>query len=68
MPPFLFLGILLVGVYTDRARARIRDTLRDDRGASTLEMVIIALGLLTVAGILVAAITAAVKSRADQLQ
>jgi Flp pilus assembly protein TadG len=40
----------------------------DDVGVSTLEMVIIALGLMAVAGILVAAVTAAVTSRTNQLQ
>lgn len=39
-----------------------------DEGVSTLEMVIIALGLVVVAGILVTAITRAVSSRTDQLQ
>jgi hypothetical protein len=39
-----------------------------DAGVSTLEVVIIALGLMTVAGLLVAAITAAVTRRANQLQ
>jgi hypothetical protein len=37
-------------------------------GASTLEVVVIALGLFLVAGLLVAAITAAVTSRLGQLQ
>lgn len=50
--------------------ARLRHTLahRDDAGVSTLEMVIIALGLMAVAGLLVAAITAAVTSRTNQIQ
>ena len=39
-----------------------------DAGVSTLEMVIIALGLIAVATLLVAAITAAVTRRTDQLQ
>jgi HD-like signal output (HDOD) protein len=39
-----------------------------DCGVSTLEMVIIALGLMAVAGLLVAAITTAVTSRTNQLQ
>lgn len=39
-----------------------------DDGVSTLEMVIIAIGLMAVAGILVAALTAAVTSRTNQLQ
>jgi hypothetical protein len=39
-----------------------------ESGASTLEMVIITLGLITVAGVLVAAITAAVKSHTEQIK
>ena len=39
-----------------------------EAGVSTLEMVIIALGLMAVAGVLVAAITAAVTSRTDQIK
>lgn len=39
-----------------------------DDGVGTLEMVIIAVGLVAVAGILVAAITSAVTSRTEQLQ
>lgn len=52
--------------------ATIRRTARerhapDDVGASTLELVIIVLGLIAVAGILVVAITAAVQRRVDQI-
>lgn len=36
-------------------------------GASTLELVILVLGLITVATLLVATLTAAVKSRTDQI-
>lgn len=36
-------------------------------GASTLELVILILGLITVATLLVATLTAAVKSRTDQI-
>ncbi|MGB8022643.1 MAG: hypothetical protein WCF04_15555 [Candidatus Nanopelagicales bacterium] len=38
-----------------------------DKGASTLEMVILILGLITVATMLVAALTSAVRSRTDQI-
>ncbi len=48
--------------------ARLRRAAGDDTGVSTLEMVIIALGLMAVAGLLVAAITAAVTTRTNQLQ
>jgi Flp pilus assembly protein TadG len=57
--------LLLTAVLT-----RLRQTWahRDESGVSTLEMVIIALGLMAVAGLLVAAITAAVTSRTNQIQ
>ncbi len=51
-------------------RQRLRDALarrRAAEGASTLELVILILGLITVATLLVAALTAAVKSRTDQI-
>jgi hypothetical protein len=40
----------------------------EDGGLGTLELVIITLGLVTVAGVLVAAITAAVTSRTSQIK
>lgn len=51
-------------------RSAVRSRFRDEpeSGASTLEVVIITLGLITVAGILVAALTAAVTSRTAQLR
>jgi hypothetical protein len=51
-------------------RSSVRSRLGDDpeSGASTLEIVIITLGLIAVAGILVAALTAAVQSRTDQIR
>ena len=42
--------------------------LEEQDGVSTLEMVIITLGLIAVAGLLVAAITAAVTSRTAQIK
>lgn len=39
----------------------------DERGASTLELVILILGLIAVATLLVATLTAAVRSRTDQI-
>lgn len=59
------LPILISGTL---ARLRRLWTDRADAGVSTLEMVIIALGLMAVAGLLVAAITAAVTSRTNQIQ
>jgi hypothetical protein len=40
----------------------------DQDGLGTLELVIITLGLVTVAGVLVAAISAAVTSRTDKIK
>jgi hypothetical protein len=48
-------------------RTRLRNRLGDDTGASTLELVIIVLGLIAVAGLLVVAITAAVQRRVNQI-
>ena len=62
--PELALLTLLAGV-TDRLR-HVRGSGED--GVSTLEMVIITLGLIAVAGLLVAAITAAVTTRTNQIQ
>ena len=56
-----------------RARARhlvqraTRDGADQDAGLSTLEVVVLALGLFLIAGVLVAAITAAVNNRLGQL-
>lgn len=60
------LPVLVVLLRTQATR--LRRGARDDSGVSTLEMVIIALGLMAVAGLLVAAITAAVTTRTNQLQ
>lgn len=49
------------------ARRRVRDSVDSDVGASTLELVIIILGLIAVAGTLVVAITAAVQRRVNQI-
>lgn len=57
----------LLAAVTGRCRRSI-SARADDQGASTLEMVIIILGLVTVAGILVAALTAAVSARVAQIQ
>lgn len=59
----LILAVRLLGTAV-RHRARADD----QDGMSTLEIVIIALGLLTIAGIAVAALTAAVNRRVGQLQ
>ena len=58
--------LVVLGTLTGRVRAgwHARGT---DAGASTLELVILILGLITVATLLVATLTAAVKSRTDQI-
>jgi hypothetical protein len=59
--------LAVLGGLTDRLRAgwSSRST---DEGASTLELVILVLGLIAVATLLVATLTAAVRSRTDQIQ
>ena len=59
--------LLFLNGYVSAARHRIRDRAGDDTGASTLELVIIILGLIAVAGTLVVAITAAVQRRVNQI-
>jgi hypothetical protein len=58
----IYLQILNALVTTARTRLRT-----DDRGVSTLEMVIIGLGLFLVATAVVAIITNAIMSRANQI-
>ena len=64
--------ILLTG-YLATARRLVHDRTTDndagvnDVGSSTLELVILVLGLIGVAALLVAAITAAVRRRVDQI-
>ena len=55
---------VLAGAVRRRATARAGD----DAGLSTLELTILALGLLTLAGILIAALTGAVNRRVSQIQ
>ena len=58
---------VLQGYVTSARRAVRRRSGDDDVGASTLELVIIVLGLIAVATLLVIAITAAVQRRVDQI-
>lgn len=66
MSTLITAAVVLLGGTTDRLRTgwRARGT---DAGASTLELVILILGLVTVATLLVATLTAAVRSRTDQI-
>ena len=57
------IAIVVAGLATG-----VRRLSSDETGASTLEIVIITLGLIAVAGILVAALTAAVTRRTEQIQ
>jgi len=59
---------LLIIVRGLTARARTRVSHSGDGGVSTLEMVIITLGLIAVATLLVTAITLAVTRRTDQIK
>jgi hypothetical protein len=66
-------AVVLAHCLTFRVRSRIRrwgsgDDRAGEAGVSTLEMVIIALGLMAVAALLVAAITAAVNRRTSQIK
>ncbi len=58
--------LIIVRGLTARARTRVSDS--SDCGVSTLEMVIITLGLIAVATLLVTAITLAVTRRTDQIK
>ena len=60
-------AILLAGL-TSRAKRRLAQRARGDDGVSTLEMVIIALGLVAIATLLVTALTLAVTRRTDQIK
>lgn len=59
--------LAILNSYLITARHRIRERVHDEVGASTLELVIIILGLIGVAGVLVVAIAAAVQRRVDQI-
>ena len=65
MTPLTITALTFMAALTGRIRATWRDRAED--GASTLELVILILGLITVATLLVATLTAAVKSRTDQI-
>jgi Flp pilus assembly protein TadG len=64
--PITFLTAWLAAGW-DRLRVTARAARHDETGGATLEFVIIALGLLTIATLLVVALTAAVRNRTDQL-
>jgi hypothetical protein len=60
---------LLLRVHANQLRTAVRSRRSaGDAGVSTLEMVIIALGLMAVAGLLVAALTVAVTNRTNQIK
>lgn len=60
---------LLLRAHATHLRMAVRSRRApDDAGVSTLEMVIIALGLMTVAGLLVAALTVAVTNRTNKIK
>ena len=66
MTPLLTTTLTVLGALTGRLRDGWRER-GTEAGASTLELVILILGLITVATLLVATLTAAVKSRTDQI-
>ena len=51
----------------DVAKRRLKDATSDDSGISTLEVIVIALGLFLLAGAAVAVIANAVNSRTSQI-
>jgi hypothetical protein len=59
-------ALTVLGALTGRIRSGWENR-GNEAGASTLELVILVLGLITVATLLVATLTAAVKSRTDQI-
>ncbi len=67
-PTLLTPTLILLGGLSARGRRRLAARARGDAGVSTLEMVIIALGLVAVATLLVTAITLAVTRRTDQIK
>lgn len=67
MPALLALQVLLGLTYTARRALRERVNPADDVGLSTLEIVIIILGLMALAAALVVVLTAAVNRRLDQI-
>ena len=63
--------LVLADVHRHRLTQRwasAQDDPRHDRGLGTLELVIITLGLVTVAGVLVAAISGAVNARTSKIK
>lgn len=71
MDPLIGTAFLLLRLHAAHARSAFDARRRPhdgDAGVSTLEMVIIALGLMAVAGLLVAAVTVAVTRRTDQIK
>jgi membrane glycosyltransferase len=66
IPELVAQTVVVVQVLMGAVRQRARR--RDDAGLSTLEMTILALGLLGLAGILIAALTVAINRRVGQIQ
>lgn len=63
-----FAALIVINGYLATTRRQVRDRFGDDDvGASTLELVIIILGLIAIATMLVVAITSAVQRRVDQI-
>ena len=64
-----YAALVIINGYVASARRTVRARTGPDRtlGSTTLEQVVITLGLITVATILILAITAAVQRRIDQI-
>jgi hypothetical protein len=63
----LRMSVLLASMWT-LLRSRADEARADERGITTLEMVVIGLGLFLLAGGVVLVITNAVESRTDQIK
>jgi hypothetical protein len=59
--------LLLLFAQIDVAKRRLKGAASDDSGISTLEVIVIALGLFLLAGAAVAVIASAVSSRTSQI-
>ena len=66
MNPLTQITLTVLTGLTSRIRS-VWDLRQQESGASTLELVILILGLIAVATLLVATLTAAVRSRTDQI-
>jgi hypothetical protein len=58
---------ITIGYLADQARSRIRNAVRNDAGALTLEWIVIAVALVAAGGIAAALFDASIRSEANNL-